>query len=665
MSNQNLQTATEEYAQALRQGQKEYRELLLAGRPTYPAVLDEVLSGEAAADAVLDVGLLEIPAERIIGVKSAGRITAFTASFRPLLDSKSEFAIKWTNLCAAHLGDTGITDPILCYEYLGNFYVQEGNKRVSVLRHFGSPRIPGIVKRVMPPISDDPRIKAYYEFLDFYRSTRLYAVQFRQPGGYAKLLAHLDKKSGEEWTEAERRNFNAYFHYFQDAFHSVNVKMEDILPEEALLLWLDLYPYQDLGRLTAAELRKTLSDLWEDIVSSIKRDTVKVKTKAEDENKGSILDRVISVSKDHLHVAFVHQLTKSSSAWVMGHEEGREHLERVMGSRVEVKSYFDANSPELAMERIDQAVKEGAEVVFTTAPLMSRVTLKAAVKYPKVRFLNCSVDQPYPSIRTYYGRIYEAKFITGAIAGAMAQNNRIGYIAAYPIYGVPASINAFALGAQLTNPRAQVELRWSCLEGTPQADFFADGIRVVSNREAPTQSRMYLDFCNYGTYLMDDRGDLISLATPSWGWGKFYEFVIKSILSGGWKHEKGVSTALNYWLGMDSGVINVNLSSNLPEGVRRMAKLLQRSLTDSTLDPFFRRIVAQDGTVKNDGSRTFTPSQLLHMDWLADNVIGTIPSYDEILPISQPMVRELGLYRDKLPTEKEAAKPREDFDHLR
>ena len=115
---------------------------------------------------------------------------------------------------------------------------------------------------------------------------------------------------------------------------------------------------------------------------------------------------------------------------------------------------------------------------------------------------------------------------------------------------------------------------------------------------------------------------------------------------------------------MDSGVIKVNFSDKLPEGVRRMAKLLQKNLTDSTLDPFFRRIVAQDGTVKNDGSRTFTPNQLLHMDWLAENVIGTIPSFDEILPISQPMVRELGLYRDKIPTEKEA-RTREDFDHLR
>ena len=141
-----LESVTDEYARALRLGQKEYRELLMAGKNPHPEVLDELLP-EMGANATIDLGLVEIPSSRIVGVKSAGRITALTASFRPLLDAKSEFATKWIYLCRANLGDTGITDPIVCYEYLGSFYVQEGNKRVSVLRHFGNPRIPGMVKR--------------------------------------------------------------------------------------------------------------------------------------------------------------------------------------------------------------------------------------------------------------------------------------------------------------------------------------------------------------------------------------------------------------------------------------------------------------------------------------------------------------------------------------
>ena len=95
-----------------------------------------------------------------------------------------------------------------------------------------------------------------------------------------------------------------------------------------------------------------------------------------------------------------------------------------------------------------------------------------------------------------------------------------------------------------------------------------------------------------------------------------------------------------------------------------MAKILRKSMIDGSIDPFRRRILSQDGTVKNDGSRTFTPDQILHMDWLCSNVIGQIPPFEEILPASQRMVRELGVYRDSTPAEKEG-KVREDFDRVR
>ena len=645
------QMAADEYALALKQGQKEYRELIMAGREPYPAVLDDILSGSTGYVSQ-EIGTLDIPSERIIGTKTAGRVSAFTANFQPLLDSTSEFATKWISLCAAHLSEEGIRDPIMCYEYLGDFYVQEGNKRVSVLKHFDAPRIPSHVIRILPNPSDEPQYKAYQEFLEFFNATRLYTVKLRRPGDYPKLLSYLGRTKDDIWTESDRRSFNSRFHFFRDAFLAMNTRCADVYAEEALLVWLQVHSFRELSDLSLPELKKTMTAMWDDMISANLPESVNVQTRAETA-KSNLLTRLISSNPDHLNVAFVHQLEPSASAWVLGHEEGRKHIEALFGSSITVKSYCGAKDAENADRLIGEAVADGADLVFTTAPILSRSALKAAVNHPKVRFFNCSVDQAYSSICTYYGRIYEAKFITGAIAGAMAQDDRIGYIASYPIFGVPASINAFALGAQLTNPRARIELRWSCCEGSPQADFFTSGIRVVSNRDVPTKERMYMDFCNYGTYLLDDLGGLIQLASPVWEWGKFYEFVIRAILTGAWKDDKSIYSAVNYWLGMDSGVIGINLSDRLPQGVLTLAKLLQQDLTAGTLDPFFRRIVAQDGTVKNDGTRKLTPREVLHMDWLCDNVVGDIPTFDQILPISQPMVRELGIYRDELLPEKE------------
>jgi hypothetical protein len=106
---------------------------------------------------------------------------------------------------------------------------------------------------------------------------------------------------------------------------------------------------------------------------------------------------------------------------------------------------------------------------------------------------------------------------------------------------------------------------------------------------------------------------------------------------------------------MDSGVIDLTLSDNLPDGLKHLASILRQGLQNGTIDPFRRHITAQDGSVKNDGSRSLSPEELLHMDWLCQNVEGSIPAFDTILPYSQAMVRELGVYRDSIPMEKEGS----------
>jgi len=649
------QEAREEYLQAHKAGQKEYKQLLSEGKNPFPAVLEEN-PGYLGNESTQYVGVLEIPTERIVGVKTAGRITAFSAGFLPLLGEDTEFAYKWAELCAAHLSE-GIRDPIVCYEYLGNFYVQEGNKRVSVLKHFGAARIPASVTRILPNQSDDPRIVAYWEFLEFFKASGLYQIQFRNPGEYAALLAHMGKTPGEAWTEEEKRTFIAGFQYFREAFFSLKDRFGDLQPEDALLLWLQVYPYSDLMGMSAGEMKRSVESLRDDLLAIAQDEPVEVRTDpVSTESKTNLLNWLISPAPDHVNVAFVHPMDLATSEWAVGHDEGRKHLERELGDKVTTRSYFHADSPEQAEEILEQAVEEGADVVFTTTPQLSRSTLRLAVKYPKVRFLNCSVDAPYSSVRTYYGRIYEAKFITGAIAGAMANDDKIGYIGANPIFGVPASINAFALGAQMTNPRAKVCLRWSCLPGSPQQDFIKEGIRVFSNKDVAASEKTHQNFCNYGTYQLNEQDALEPLASPLWVWGEFYEKVVRSILAGTFDKDKNSPRALNYWWGMDSGVIDVELAKHLPEGVAKLAQLLGQALKDGTLDPFCRYITDQDGNVRNDGSRGFTAEELLHMDWLCENVEGSIPEFDEIEPFAQPLVRELGIHRDRIPVEKEEQK---------
>ena len=642
-------TVKEEYLAALKEGQKEQAKLASLGRDPGPAVLEELLP-EMTKLPVQELKSQEIPMDRIVGTVTRGRISALTAGFLPLLPEESEFALKWMALCEAHLSDTGLRDPILCYEYLGSFYVQEGNKRVSVLKHFGNTRILSDIRRILPERSDDPRVRAYYEFVDFHRATGSYDIQFQKPGEYAKLLAALDRKPGEVWTEEERRRFSARYANFKEAFEALGGRAKELRCEDALLLWLRVYPYEQLGTMNAKELKESLSGLWEDVQVTADPEPVQVHT-APEEAQPSLITKLISPAPKRLNVAMIYQQDEEISTWTRGHAQGAAHLQAAFPDQVKVREYRHADTPEETLTLLDQAAAEGADLIFTTTPLLLGATLKAAVKYPKVRFLNCSAGTSLSSVRSYYCRIYEGKFITGMIAGAMAKNDLIGYVASYPILGVPASINAFTLGARMTNPRARVLLEWSCLEGSAVEKLIARGARVISNRDVPLPNTHYMGLGEYGTYLIDEAGRLTPLASPCWMWGKLYENLVRTVLSGSYDQKKAPE-AINYWWGMDSGVIDVQMTELVPEGIRTLAAAMMDRIKTGALLPFQRELVSQDGEIKNDGSRDLSSRELLTMDYLLEGVEGAIPAYGELLPMSRGLVRELGLHREDLPMEK-------------
>ena len=146
---------------------------------------------------------------------------------------------------------------------------------------------------------------------------------------------------------------------------------------------------------------------------------------------------------------------------------------------------------------------------------------------------------------------------------------------------------------------------------------------------------------------------LQDLASPFWHWGQFYEHVVRSVLDGSWNKEKSGTDGkvVNYWWGMNSGVIDVLFSRELPHDLRHLASLLRSGIISGAIDLFATRIVAQDGSLKNDGLHGFSPEEILHMDWLCDAVEGHIPEYDELTEEARPMYRVQGIHRERLPKE--------------
>ena len=645
--------ALDHYQQALKAGRKAHRKSVQQGEYPFLQVLDEILSDSMRGDEA-DLGLIEIPIDRIVGTKNAGRKNAFASNFMPLLSPDSEFGVKWRDLCEAHLGDEGIRDPISCYEYMGHFYVQEGNKRVSVLKYFGAGTIPGHVIRILPGDYASSEAQAYREFLQYYPLTKLYEIYFSRPGSFQKLQLALGYEPEHVWNNAERRSFLAGFFFFEQVFRKLGGESVSATAADALLEWLKVYPFDFLKTLSSADLTHRLEAIWSDIKAIGRPDIIEMDMQpAPCGEPGFKKYLPFSTVPSSLNIAFVHELAPENSNWVRAHEAGRAHLEEVLGERVTVQRFVGVGNGEEAEAAMEAAIKNGADIIFaTTAPLIAACR-KIAARYPETKIFNCSVAMPYTDVRTYYSRIYEGKFISGAIAGAISKSDDIGYIASYPIFGVPAGINAFALGAQLTNPDAKIHLKWSCVNGQPLGELRELGVEVVSTLDIPMPG---WSEGQWGTFRMQPDGSTHLLASPYWDWGTFYVQLARNILGSGWDglFAKHNSRAVNYWWGMSSGVIGVEWTDAVPNGTKALAEMLKSGIINGSIDPFRRPISSQDGTLRNDGNSVFSPEEILNMDWLCDNVYGAIPEYDSLSEKSRALVQLQGIYRDSVPLQKES-----------
>lgn len=632
--------AYEEYLKAQKAGQKAFKKNIAKGQYPYLPVLDDILS-LTDTECEINLGIMDIRLYQVIGTSTAGRTNAFASNFMPLLDFGSEFANKWSVLQDAQV-DVGIRDAIKVYEYLNKYYVIEGNKRVSVLKYLDSPTVVAEVIRKVPKKSDDLEIQIYYEFMDFYDLTKISYIQFSKLGSYEKLLKATGKDKTQKWNDVERLDFSSFHSIFYKAYKEKGgLKLENITCGDALLFYLSLYSYSEAKELTMAQIKKHLDKIWPEIILLTGEDTVELVMDPKESTNvvKSVINKIILAKKK---IAFVYDKDPKASDWIYGHELGRLHLDSVLGNAVETKSFLAEDTETKAEELLEQICKEKYDIIFTTTPQLIKASLKAATAHPQVKFLNCAPNSPHNTVRTYYTRLYEAKFLTGMIAGAMCENNKIGYIADYPIYGMTASINAFALGAKMVNPYAKIYLSWSTLKLTDAEQlFWNEQINYISAQEmvAPHGNTK-----NYGLYSIHD-GEKTNLAMPIYNWGVFYERLVNSIIQGTLPTEEvaGESKAMNYWWGLSAGVIDVFCSKRIPAETKKLVRLIKNLIKQGVFHPFVGPIADQNSMERISDTDVLYPEDILTMNWLAENVVGRIPTLEELKDSAKPVVELRGL----------------------
>ena len=631
----------QDYTKAQKMAEKQYRLAIQRGEYPYLPVLEELLRGED--DGRVPMGQIEIPISLIAGTASAERTVAFANNFMPLFDYDTEFGSKWSQLCDS-VREIGVQNPITVFEYMQRFYVVEGNKRVSVSKFNGAVAIEATVTRVIPKPSDSDEYAVYEEFQAFYAVSRIYEIQMRQPEEFKRLLLCIppDETRGqaEVWSDELRRDVKFLYSVFETCFFDKNGQRLPITAGQAFLHFLEIYGFDAVQGNSSAEIRRKVERVWGEFrVLADETPTARILDPTEGSKKAG-LTRFIPRPSSVLKIAFLYPRDPQGSSWTYNHELGRRHLEETFGDAITTKAYIaPADRAELTIEAV---IADGCKMIFTTSPVYHAVSMREAVAHPEIILMNCSMNTAYKQLRTYYLRIYEAKFITGVIAGSMTENERIGYIADYPVLGTPASVNAFAMGVKLVNPRALVYLDWSTLENHNPLDYFSSkGVDLISDRDINVPRSQGDAVGLYGIF----GGRPFQLAMPLWNWGQLYEDMVHSVLIGAYKNDgnDNETHALNYYWGMSSGAIDVVYSDRLPGGTQRLVHLMKAQLRGGRYNPFKGVLYDQRGNVVAEAGKVLSPEEIITSSWLADNVLGRIPQVDELKPEFRPFAEQHGL----------------------
>ena len=630
--------AIDDYVAARKEGLRELHNMQLHGEDPALPVLSELVPSLNHLTQV-PLGLVQISLSQIAGTATKGRTTAFSRTFLPLLDVNSEFACKWALLYDG-IVEEGLRQPVSALEYYNRFYIVEGNKRVSVMRRLDAVFIEANVTRVLPEPEDSERYRIYREFLQFYEDTRMNFVYFEHEGDFARLYERMGKKPGERWTAEDVFDFQSFFFRFTQAYAEQEGDRPPMSAPNAMLVYLEVFGYENSVSKSPAEFREDIRRIASEFAVAASGKPAALLAQPT-EKQQNILTSMLRRPPQTVRCAFLYNRNPEISSWTYWHELGRKALEETFGSRVETVARANIQ-PEQAEGVIDELVKAGYDIVFATSPVFLDACIRQSVAHPEAKILNCSLLASYHNVRSYYLRIYEAKFILGAIAGTMTENDRIGYIADYPIYGVPASINAFALGAQMTNPRAKIYLDWSTLRAhSPESALRERDVRILSSRDI---SAPHMNSRAFGLYQEVD-GQILNLAMPVWNWQKLYEGIVRSILTGAWTDEGSVNAdrALSYYMGMSTDAIDIICSQRVPNRVRRLVELLHERMHSGAFLPFVGLVCGQDGAVRVAEDVALTPQEIIRMDYLAENVVGRIPRIDELTDVAQRLVSLQGI----------------------
>jgi basic membrane protein A and related proteins len=318
--------------------------------------------------------------------------------------------------------------------------------------------------------------------------------------------------------------------------------------------------------------------------------------------------------------------------WSYSHNQGRLTVEAELDG---VETTYVESVPEDEVEQtIDQLVADGNQLIFTTSYGYIGGTKAAAAKHPDVKFEHCSGFEERDNMASYFGRMYQARYLTGMVAGAMTTSNKICMAASWPIPEVIRHINATALGARRLNPDVEVHVEWvmSWYDPTTEAlstrSLLDGGCDVVIMDSDTTTSIDEAE--DKGVYAVGYHTDVRSFGTSTvltsavWDWGPHYTRRVKAVQDGSW-------TRGTYWGSLDEEIIGLgSYGDAVASDVRQQVAAVEQMIIAKEFDAFNGPFNKQNGDPWIAEGADMDDGEKLSSRDFVEGVVGTVPATCDI-----------------------------------
>ena len=332
--------------------------------------------------------------------------------------------------------------------------------------------------------------------------------------------------------------------------------------------------------------------------------------------------------QEKFKVAFVYVGPVGDAGWTTSHDAGKKYMLEKLPN-VEATIYESVPEGADSERVITQLAEKGNKVIFTTSFGYMDPTINVAKKYPDVTFMHNSGNKTADNVGTYFGRMYQARYLTGIVAGKTTESNTIGYVAAMPIPEVIRGINAFTQGVRSVNPAAKVKVVWTntwydpAQEKDAAKSLLTAGADVIAqHQDTPGPMQAAEEAGKFGIGYNTDMSKMAPkavLTSAIWNWGPFYTKTVESVINKTWKNDQ-------YWGPISDGIIDLApYGPMVTEDTKKLVADAKAKLMDKSWDVFTGPIKDQAGAVKVPAGQVMSDKDMLSFDWFVEGVDGKIP----------------------------------------